>query len=210
MKRFWGMAGVVALFLVIGNSAYALDCSAGQKIADKCKDIKDNPAGCCSADGKTSTWCEVDQETGEEALCYMDCSEFSDSRYAKCGWNPHFGYYDCYDDGADPTGSAQMACPDCTPQCDGKECGYDGCYGICGTCDEGKACVEGKCVECTCDGKECGADQCGNPCGTCSEGMACQDGTCVTNSPLCDTHDSTAGLCGETRSSCSDIQDCVR
>ncbi len=39
----------------------------------------------------------------------------------------------------------------CVPQCDGKECGSDGCGGACGTC-EGQACsAEFKCVPFNCD-----------------------------------------------------------
>ncbi len=53
----------------------------------------------------------------------------------------------------------------CTPKCDGKTCGSDGCGGACGTCDEGKVCGgAGACIDkpapvCTsvktiaCDGK---------------------------------------------------------
>ena len=44
----------------------------------------------------------------------------------------------------------------CVPQCDGKECGSDGCGGACGTCD-GKACsAEFKCVPFNCDTLEVG------------------------------------------------------
>lgn len=39
----------------------------------------------------------------------------------------------------------------CVPQCDGRECGSDGCGGACGVCD-GKACsAEFKCVPFNCD-----------------------------------------------------------
>jgi len=34
----------------------------------------------------------------------------------------------------------------CTPDCDGKECGVDGCGGSCGTCDNGETCDEGVCT----------------------------------------------------------------
>lgn len=35
----------------------------------------------------------------------------------------------------------------CTPDCAGKECGSDGCDGICGDCDSGESCDSGLCVE---------------------------------------------------------------
>jgi hypothetical protein len=34
----------------------------------------------------------------------------------------------------------------CIPLCDGKECGDDGCNGICGTCGEGENCEDGLCT----------------------------------------------------------------
>ena len=51
-------------------------------------------------------------------------------------------------------------CP-CEPDCEGKECGDDGCGGSCGACDEGLVCVDGTCTalsECTKDG-DCPANQ---------------------------------------------------
>jgi hypothetical protein len=87
----------------------------------------------------------------------------------------------------------------CVPDCDGRECGADGCGGTCGegclgdaSCDEaegfcfcedtepcdgdcppGTICDEvlDECVTCTpdCDGRACGSDGCG---GTCGEGCA--------------------------------------
>lgn len=70
----------------------------------------------------------------------------------------------------------------CVPQCDGKECGINGCGGTCGTCDAAQTeCVSGGCV-CTpsCDGKSCGEDGCGGVCGSCAEGEECvSDGSCV-------------------------------
>ena len=36
----------------------------------------------------------------------------------------------------------------CVPECNGKECGYDGCGGICGSCENGKGCSENfECVD---------------------------------------------------------------
>lgn len=57
----------------------------------------------------------------------------------------------------------------CIPDCDGKECGSDGCNGICGSsygdCEDGWVCDEGTCV-CVpdCSGKICGGDGCGGEC----------------------------------------------
>jgi hypothetical protein len=92
----------------------------------------------------------------------------------------------------------------CDPACEGKECGEDGCGGLCGLCEGGDwvSCVLGTCVcqgtvcaqaccpntqicdgdgNCCseqCDGKECGANGCGGVCGLCDPGQMCMGGLC--------------------------------
>jgi hypothetical protein len=71
----------------------------------------------------------------------------------------------------------------CTPLCDGKECGDDGCGGLCGHCYtmEGslkdELCLEDQtCLACGCpEDQECGVDACGSPCGSCIYGWLCND-----------------------------------
>ncbi|GMV43067.1 MAG: hypothetical protein AMXMBFR64_47830 [Myxococcales bacterium] len=74
----------------------------------------------------------------------------------------------------------------CTPSCEGKECGSDGCYDFCGECGPNEVCAAGKCV-CvpTCWQKECGSNGCGDPdgCGVCGEGEFCADGKCAPPYP---------------------------
>ena len=79
----------------------------------------------------------------------------------------------------------------CTPQCDGRACGSDGCGGSCGTCDEwGTQCSLGACVRVacglarTCDLRACGSDGCGGSCGTCPKSSTCNDATgqCIERS----------------------------
>jgi hypothetical protein len=69
----------------------------------------------------------------------------------------------------------------CLPDCDGKQCGEDGCGDLCGTCEEWEQCVDGAC-QCTpdCEGKECGEDGCGESCGECDlwSSLYCVDGQC--------------------------------
>ncbi len=36
----------------------------------------------------------------------------------------------------------------CVPACDGKECGENGCGGVCGTCTGDKLCIDGSCMGC--------------------------------------------------------------
>jgi hypothetical protein len=81
-----------------------------------------------------------------------------------------------------------LCLPDCTPSCEGKDCGDDGCGGKCGTCpgcpSSVSACVDGQCVATclpACAGKECGDDGCGCQCGYCPGDPChdqCQDGKC--------------------------------
>lgn len=58
---------------------------------------------------------------------------------------------------------------ECRPFCDGKQCGEDGCGGVCGShyggCESGLVCQQGSCV-CvpSCAGKVCGGDGCGGEC----------------------------------------------
>ena len=77
----------------------------------------------------------------------------------------------------------------CVPQCANKACGFDGCFGECGTCSAETQCVEGQCTAYTCqpscEGRACGDDGCGGSCGSCSEGRFCltQTGTCQVADP---------------------------
>ncbi len=69
----------------------------------------------------------------------------------------------------------------CLPDCDGRECGEDGCGSTCGLCPGSKpVCSFGKCVACSpdCVNKVCGPDGCGKTCGTCPQGFSCQFHRC--------------------------------
>ena len=67
----------------------------------------------------------------------------------------------------------------CTPECDGKACGEDGCEGFCGECSKGSVCLEGECFACdpaaNCAGRQCGPDGCGGSCGKCTDNQVCDD-----------------------------------
>lgn len=72
----------------------------------------------------------------------------------------------------------------CVPQCDGKECGMDGCGGVCGVCETNEECFDGACVPETtcvpsCGNATCGDDGCGGSCGACDEGYECVLGSCL-------------------------------
>ncbi|MBI4975290.1 peptidoglycan DD-metalloendopeptidase family protein [Candidatus Peregrinibacteria bacterium] len=82
---------------------------------------------------------------------------------------------------------------DCTPKCSGKQCGLDGCGGLCGQCTSSDKCIDGKCVSgCVpnCNAKQCGTDGCGGSCGICEIYSFCQEsigkcmkGTCQAYCP---------------------------
>lgn len=115
---------------------------------------------------------------------------------------------------------------ECTPDCDGKVCGANGCGSVCGFCEYGKACDdEGQCIP-VCDPvtpcleKVCGPDGCGGTCGACEPNFACGEDTglcyeadCV---PQCDEKecgpDQCGGVCGTckgTKLCDTDVGECV-
>jgi hypothetical protein len=84
----------------------------------------------------------------------------------------------------------------CVPDCEGKECGSDGCGGQCASCNPGVACIMNTCA-CTpeCEGRECGIDGCGGFCGHCTGPDGAQDDTLCLPTGLCST-------CGEQPQGC--------
>ena len=46
---------------------------------------------------------------------------------------------------ADQGGSGEVDLPPCAPDCEGKECGHDGCGGVCGQCGPDQVCVNFRC-----------------------------------------------------------------
>lgn len=91
----------------------------------------------------------------------------------------------------------------CVPDCNGKECGSNGCGGLCGQCAQGYECNDvGICElgDCTpdCTGKECGSDGCAGSCGTCGTGLFCDaQGLCQagTGPQTCEEIDTCIGNC---------------
>ena len=89
---------------------------------------------------------------------------------------------------------------ECIPDCEGKECGGNGCGGSCGNCGEsgackpdktclcehqkcqgtccgeGETCLNSGCCLPQCQDKECGEDGCGGICGECSFEQQCGEG----------------------------------
>jgi len=94
----------------------------------------------------------------------------------------------------------------CTPQCDGKACGDDGCGGMCGQCEDHHECQTGACVyqpwcgDAACDQnllEDCATCPLDCPCGcgetcvgglcmfTACEGMECGDDGCGGQCGVC-------------------------
>jgi hypothetical protein len=95
----------------------------------------------------------------------------------------------------------------CVPDCVGRDCGNDGCGGMCGNCEGPEECLSHRCV-CVpgCIGRNCGPDGCGSLCGSCpcpscevSETACSPSGICVC-APDCEGRvcgpDGCGGLCG--------------
>ena len=151
-------------------------------------------AGCCFY--AVRTWCENGELLTES--CW-------DKQYPQniCGWAGDG--YACGGAGADPSGSHPSACPgDCVPDCNGRECGLDGCHGLCGVCPPAETCNGGQC-ECIpdCFGKECGNDGCGGSCGDCEAGEECQDNECVPAPNECGSITDVGCCCGQSLKYCN-------
>ncbi|MGB0591738.1 MAG: DUF1566 domain-containing protein [Myxococcota bacterium] len=98
----------------------------------------------------------------------------------------------------------------CGCDCTDKECGDNGCGGVCGQCGEGDACTpDGMCVQaCTpdCTNATCGDDGCGGDCGQCEFNSDCVAGYCVSDcQPLTDCPE---GVCGQVGDGCDGFLDC--
>lgn len=92
---------------------------------------------------------------------------------------------------------------DCDPQCDGKECGPDGCGGQCGICGGDEWCATGKCLPDGCGGNP--ESTCINACGGSGSGWCFCDDACIDYGDCCSdyqaccvncTPDCTGKVCG--------------
>jgi len=127
---------------------------------------------------------------------------------------------DCSNGGAEVCCSANQACLEnglcgCAPQCEGKECGDDGCWGTCGICPLGELCNANQvCQACSVCGtyESCGSDSEWGFCGTAcieSGGTACLANRLCESSPACSNdNECPAGeFC--LAATCCDFPSCV-
>lgn len=92
----------------------------------------------------------------------------------------------------------------CSPNCEGRQCGDDGCGGSCGACgDDGKDCTTAVCLDGLCVQEPASSD--GQPCddgNPCTENDVCEGGSCFGQMLLLDQ---LVGL----KCVCKDEEDCV-
>jgi hypothetical protein len=107
--------------------------------------------------------------------------------------------------GSESTSSSSESGADtCTPQCDGRTCGPDGCGGICGRCPSTMTCsAAGQCTpKLGNSGATCGAC---NPGETCNASGQCVPATCV---PSCTGRSCGPDGCGGTCGTCPSGNGC--
>ncbi len=185
-------------------------------LGDCCSDIctycgTDYPSNCGTAVECTGTEAWIGDgmcdSVNNNAGCTWDGGDCCQTSNESCGTSAGFPC-DCQDPEACENNPAN--CSGCVPDCDGKECGADGCGSTCGDCAVGKTCdlnlfvcISGCTPDCT--GKECGADGCGATCGECQPGETCDlnNFICVAEcEPACEGLDCGSDGCGGTCGTC--------
>lgn len=136
------------------------ECAVGQCVDGICQagpgcEVTSGIPGCdgCSCE---ECVCAIDSK-----CCWSEWAPFCAAVCtAECGGCPPLA--DCFDGVCQPgSGENCHTCPQdcgcsdglvcadgqcCQPDCEGKECGYDGCGGLCGECGPEEACTSGECV----------------------------------------------------------------
>ncbi len=184
-----------------------------QQLADDCPDSADCSGQDCGPDpvcGTDCGDCPAGEDCGADGMCDcvpVGCLELQ----AECG---------AIDDGcgatitcgscAAPSICENHACV-CVPDCAGKQCGDDGCGGVCGTCATSEFCNLAQLCETTgpgcpdnadCTGQQCGPDPvCGTNCGDCAAGETCNASGVCECVPQCVGKqcgdDGCGGVCGD-------------
>jgi len=175
-----------------------------------------------------------DRPEGRVALCAPSCAASSDCRdgYECRGlsldWTGVCLPIDCDRSSArecpagtscQTTVSGVRRCVRCTPDCDGRSCGDDGCGGSCGACESGETCTGGACEcvpetdaeLCASAGRDCGSltatDRCGTrrtiaSCGSCTGRERCG---AVTAGQCGCVAESDATLCASRGATCGTV-----
>lgn len=99
---------------------------------------------CGPCQGPTNACCLDEVCSCVPTPCFRmgrECGEWGNG----CGEMVDCGTCDAFADSTCENGTCI-----CVPDCDGLECGPDGCGGVCGTCDDGLECTEDSCLEGAC------------------------------------------------------------
>lgn len=171
----------------IGTEKDASDSGTQDICAPKCDEKQCGSDGCGGSCGEcpSGQFCDTSPGKCHDNCLSTGCSEMG----CECGqckisikgacYGKIFACGVCEKGNICNSGKCQKIC---VPNCAGKECGSDGCDGICGNCPGDKFCnASSKCQNnCTpkCEGKVCGTDTCGGNCGTCPNGEFCSNGKC--------------------------------
>ena len=151
------------------------------------------------------------EESEEEQVCTPQEKTCDGSDVVKC--NAEGADWDFFKECDEGCEEGKCTDPSCTPKCDGKSCGNDGCGGPCGSClnmegavDDSLCKADGTCEPACvpdCAGKVCGENGCGGYCGQCNAGFACEAGACVsTCTPSCGTKECGSDGCGGSCGDC--------
>ncbi len=152
-----------------------------------------------------------DAATEDCSNCPADCGQCCGNGECGAVENCSNCPADCGCEEGSACNQERQACVvECVPQCDGRDCGADGCEGFCGAnaggCGENQACEEGVCRDLcvpACEGRDCGGDGCNGTCGDGCEGdELCNDGVCEAACvPACEGvecgGDGCEGICRE-------------
>ena len=123
--------------------------------------------------------------TGLKSLCvwgYWTSSLFDPDAVQVYAWRVAFNTGQ-YDHSNPVTNDQYIRCvrnTGCDPQCDGAECGDDGCGGHCGACESGQECQSGECVQVSCQ-NNCGQINANADCDcdfSCWQAGTCCDDIC--------------------------------
>jgi len=154
-----------------------LDVAGGDSCVPSCEKTECGDDGCGGSCG----------ECGKEEVCKEGVCE---CEFVACNL------------GCCPEGKVCWMGGCCKPDCEGVECGDDGCGGAdaCGVCPDGQTCWFHQCCIPDCEGKECGPDGCGGFCGECTGAALCVDGTCCT--PDCNGKECGDDGCGASCGGC--------
>ena len=116
----------------------------GHMIYTQCGDL--DYEGCCSpTDGTVLYYCGSYSEcpgNTAQCVCKIEC----DPGYV-CSYQYEYSFFNCLPPPPVPNGDGELTCTwGCTPDCEGMECGDNGCGGSCGDCDDGNSCTNDACA----------------------------------------------------------------